>query len=353
MGLFEEAWKNRKLNSGNPKHYQKIVDSISKLKTEDELMTVLCTSPLYTAKVEAVNRISKERLIRFALEKFPDSFYDGLSDPFAGEKQLINHMLDKVIRLPLWEHKRLKEQGFSVDGEALSVLKNLKDNSLNKEVRNIASDRYQRCTEYLDYCRKMDSPEERFRMAGTTVERIEALRQVKSEKLIVSALNDKDHAVREEAVRLIKDHGAFVQWILSGSAVLPVGAQVFWDKIDKLNAGELETLANGLLKKQSGNVNFGMILKRVCKKMGHVPGNDCFCARCGVELPHDFDGNGVCRKCGARYVEEEETLTEAGVQYAKRTNRKIIYPDGRIRHLDPSTKMLVDDKTMKWLFQED
>lgn len=78
-----------------------------------------------------------------------------------------------------------------------------------------------------------------------------------------------------------------------------------------------------------------------------------FCIRCGEELPHNFDENGVCKICRARYVEEEEIMTEARVQYAKRTNRRIEYPDGRVKHLDPETRILVDDSTMRWLFPND
>ena len=50
MGLFESARKNRKLKPGDPKHWQKIINSVNKLETEEELMEVLCTSPLESAR---------------------------------------------------------------------------------------------------------------------------------------------------------------------------------------------------------------------------------------------------------------------------------------------------------------
>ncbi len=78
MGLFEPAWKNRKLKPGDPKHRQKIVNSINKLGTEEELLEVLCTSPLESARIEALDRLSTEQALRFALEQFSEGFSDGL-----------------------------------------------------------------------------------------------------------------------------------------------------------------------------------------------------------------------------------------------------------------------------------
>ena len=51
MGLFVPAWKNGKLKQGDPRHRQKIVNSINKLKTEEELLEVLCTSLINLANV--------------------------------------------------------------------------------------------------------------------------------------------------------------------------------------------------------------------------------------------------------------------------------------------------------------
>ena len=60
--------------------------------------------------------------------------------------------------------------------------------------------------------------------------------------MITEALYDKEYIVREEAIRRVKDDNAFVQWILSESAILPVGAETFWKKFDELDREELEQL---------------------------------------------------------------------------------------------------------------
>ena len=354
MGLFEPAWKNKKLKPGDPKHWQKIVNSIDKLKTEEELMEVLCTSPLDSARIEALDRLSTERILRFALEQFPESFSDGLYNPSYVEKRIANRIIDRIIDIPPWGNKLLRENGFKVDDEALSTLKRLADDSRNSAVRNVAYDKYRILTEYLDYCRKMNSPEERFRMAETAQERVEALKKCKNQKLITEALYDKEYIVREEAIRRIKDHNVFVQWILSESAILPVGAETFWKKFDELNREEQEQLIKKLRKKRSKNVDYKILFTRACGKLGHIPGNNCFCTRCGAELPHDFDENGVCRNCQARIIEEEEIRESQGIKYQRVIHRKIIYPDGTLcKHLEPSIENLVDSATMNWLFPDD
>ena len=353
MGLFIPAWKNGKLKQGDPRHRQKIVNSINKLKTEEELLEVLCTSPLETARFEALDCLSTERLLQFALEQFPKGFSDGLINPSYTEKLIANRIMDRIIQIPPGDNKRLRESAFRVDEEALSTLKHLFDESRNSSIRNAAYDRYRILTDYQDYCRKMASPEGRFRMAKTAAERAEALKKCRNQKVIIEALYDKEYIVREEAIRRVKDHNAFMEWILSGSFTFPVGSETLWKKIDELEREELETFIKKLQKKRSKDVDYKMLFTRICGKLGHIPGNNCFCTRCGTELPHDFDENGVCKICQAHYVEEEEILTESRVQYAKRTNRKIVYPDGRIKHLEPTTKILVDDSTMNWLFPND
>ncbi len=350
MGLFEPAWKNRKLKPGDPKHRQKIVNSINKLGTEEELLEVLCTSPLESARIEALDRLSTERALRFALEQFPEGFSDGLYDPSSAKKRIANRILMRIIQIPPWDNKRLRESDFQADEEVLSTLKHLVDESQNSAVRDAAYDRYHRLVDYQYYCMKMSSPEGRFRMAETAAERVEALKECRDEKVIIGALYDNEYLVREEAIRRVRDHHAFVQWILSGSVIIPIGAETFQNKFDELDREVLETLINGLQKIRSEDVSYEILLKRTCRKLGHIPGGNCFCIRCGEELPHNFDENGVCKICRARYVEEEEILTEARVQYAKRTNRRIEYPDGRVKHLDPETRILVDDSTMRWLF---
>lgn len=354
MGLFEPAWKNKKLKPGYPKHWQKIVNSINQLKTEEELMEVLCTSPLASARIEALDRLSTERLLRFAQEQFPDNFSDGLFNPSEVEKQIANRILDRIIDIPPWGNKLLRENAFKVDDEALSLMKHLADDSRNSTVRIAAYKKYQILTEYLDYCRKMNSPEERFRMAKTAEERVEALKKCKNKKVIIEALYDKEYIVRGEALRRVKDHNAFVQWILSGSVPLPVLDETFWNKVDELDREELESFIKELQKKHPKNVEYEILLMRVCGKLGHIPGSNCFCARCGTELAHDFDENGICRNCQSRIIEEEEILKSQGIKYQRVINRKIVYADGTLRkHLEPSIENLVDSATMDWLFPDD
>ena len=122
------------------------------------------------------------------LEQFPEYFSDGLINPSSVEKQIVDRLLDRIIDIPPWEYKRLRESAFKVDDEALSVIKHLADDSENSVVRNAAYQKYHILTEYLDYCRKMNSPEERFRMAQTAEERVEALKKCNNQKVITEAL---------------------------------------------------------------------------------------------------------------------------------------------------------------------
>lgn len=353
MGLFEIPWKNRRLKTGDPKHRQKIVNSIDKLKTEEELMEVLCTSPHEFARIEVLNRLSTERLFRFALEQFPEGFSEGLFDPSTVEKHIVNKILDRIIHIPPWDNKRLRENAFKVDDEAFSMVKRLADESRNSAVSNAAFEKYRILAEYLYFCKRMNSPEERFRMAQTAQERVKALKKCK-EEVIIEALYDEQYIVREEAIRRVKDHNAFVQWILSGSVVLPVGAETFMNKVDELNREELETLLKGLQKKRSKNVEYEMLLKRLCGKLGHISGRNCFCTRCGAELTHNFDESGICSNCKARIIEEEEIRESQGIKYQRVINRKIVNADGTLRkHLEPSIENLVDSATMNWLFPDD
>ena len=80
MGLFEPAWKNRKLDWRVQKHSWKISDSVKRIKDEAELVTVFYTSPHWSARVEALKRFPKEKVLKLAMDKFPEDFYDSLKD---------------------------------------------------------------------------------------------------------------------------------------------------------------------------------------------------------------------------------------------------------------------------------
>ena len=84
-------------------------------------------------------------------------------------------------------------------------------------------------------------------MAKTAAERAEALKKCRNQKVIIEALYDKEYIVREEAIRRVKDHNAFMEWILNGSFTIPVGSETLWKKID-----ELERLLDNPSIKDSG-----------------------------------------------------------------------------------------------------
>lgn len=154
MGLFEPAWKNRKLDWRVQKHSWKISDSVKRIKDEAELVTVFYTSPHWSARVEALKRFPKEKVLKLAMDKFPEDFYDSLKDQQNDRNLIFLNILDTFQKLRIAGQLQDRAKGYTTSDEGMNALKLLSTESENPEIREAASERYSRCLELVDFGRK-------------------------------------------------------------------------------------------------------------------------------------------------------------------------------------------------------
>lgn len=154
MSLFEPAWKNPKLDWRVQKNLRKISDSVKRIKDEDELVAVFYTSPHWSARVEAMKLLSKEKVLKLAIDKFPEDFYDSLKDQQNDQKLIFLNILDTFQKLPIVGSLQDRAKGYTTSDEGMNALKLLSTESDNSEIREAASERYSRCMELVDFDRK-------------------------------------------------------------------------------------------------------------------------------------------------------------------------------------------------------
>lgn len=178
--------------------------------------------------------------------------------------------------------------------------------------------------------------------------RLQALKKTSNEQIALSALRDKDKDVRGEAVFHIYDNDILVEYLVNHGSTPSGRKKELMSKIDSFTTGQLRNLLDGNLDDV-----FGDVKRYACGRLGHQPGKNCRCVRCGTRMEHEFNENGVCQNCGARQILERETLEIMREAYGYRDNLVIVYPDGTRETVKEGEEVVTaDESKMKWLLSD-
>ena len=149
--------------------------------------------------------------------------------------------------------------------------------------------------------------------------RSEVLKKITDESVAVAALKDKDKWVREEAALHIIDNDILADYLANNGTYNSCA----WEaRIDSFTEKQLKLVAEN----REGHCD---ITKYACGKLGHQIGEKCRCKRCYIKPLHDFDAEGVCKRCGGRKIKRRKDWKFAGKVYMYDEHVLIQYPDGK------------------------
>ena len=179
--------------------------------------------------------------------------------------------------------------------------------------------------------------------------RLAALKKTSDEGLGLEALKDPNDEVKAEAVFHIRDNDVLARYISNYGCIDHKRMDDVRAIIDGFSREQLEMLLEGRVRDAAGD-----IIHHACARLGHRPGKNCRCSVCKARLPHVFDGDGVCRNCGAKRSNQRESLKIMGEKYGYRDNVILTYTDGTVETLERGREVVTaDEATMKWLLTDD
>lgn len=223
MGLFEPAWKNKRLKDGV--NSDKIIKSVLKVNDENELVEIFYTSPHYDARVRAMGKISKEKAFEIAMKELPSDFYTSLNNCDDIIKGFIfDSIMNRFQKTYMKDYSNLV-----LDEEGMNKLRILSKESPNEDVREYATKR-------IEYCEK------RVRIQNGDKEDVDAKEFVRFLRSLPRSF--KESILRDKMFKLMNEYN-FPPELLREIALdtsIDIHARVMILKYENLSLGSREDI---------------------------------------------------------------------------------------------------------------
>ena len=147
--FFKPAWMNAKLDSREYRQNRKIIRSIEKISDADERLEIVRTSPHISARQYVLERLPREKVFEFAMNRFPEGFYESLKEQYLAKQRLMSIILDRFQKVPVVGNSQELAAAFRENEEGMRILQDLSVRSENPEVRHFAEERLTKCQTLL------------------------------------------------------------------------------------------------------------------------------------------------------------------------------------------------------------